>query len=145
MKKLILGLMLLLLVPVFASAQEKSEGMKFSGGDFKTVKAEAVKAKKPIFIDIYTTWCPPCKFLSANIFPDSEVGKYMNATFVNTKIDAEKGEGLDIAKTYKIEAYPTMLIVDADGKELGRIVGAPRNPKEFITKVKETLEASKKK
>lgn len=143
MKKVLMAFALFL-IPMFGMAQDKTGGMKFTDGDFATIKAAAVKADKPIFMDIYTTWCPPCKFMSESIFPDAEVGKYMNTTFVNAKVDAEKGEGKDIAATYEIRAYPTMLMLDAQGKEIGRIVGSSRTPADFIKKVKTTLESAQK-
>ncbi|MCZ8214809.1 MAG: hypothetical protein O9262_01145, partial [Cyclobacteriaceae bacterium] len=38
-----------------------------------------------------------------------------NAAFINLKYDAEKGEGIEVAKKYHINSYPTLLIVDKDG------------------------------
>ncbi|CDN31423.1 putative disulphide-isomerase [Mucinivorans hirudinis] len=114
-----------------------SQGIKFTEGTFDQLKAEAKKTDRPIFIDVYATWCGPCIFLASDIFTKDDVGKYMNEKFVNAKFDAEKGEGIDIAKKYKVKAYPTMLILDAEGKELGRVVGAERTTEAFIKKIEE--------
>lgn len=116
-------------------AQDK--GVKFTPGTLTEIKAAAQKADKLIFVDVYTTWCGPCKFLSSDIFPKEEVGTYMNANFINAKFDAENGEGIEVAKSFAVKGYPTMLILNADGKEVGRIVGAERTPEAFIKKVKE--------
>ncbi len=40
-------------------------------------------------------------------FPMKNVGDYLNAKFVCIKIDAEKGEGPELAKRYQVKAYPT--------------------------------------
>jgi thioredoxin-related protein len=61
--------------------------------------------------------------LRKTTFTDKKVGEYFNTNFVNTSVDAEKGEGVEIAAKYHIEGYPTLLILDKDGKELGRQVG----------------------
>ncbi|MDZ7846006.1 MAG: thioredoxin family protein [Owenweeksia sp.] len=45
---------------------------------------------KPIFMDCYTTWCGPCKWMSANIFTQQEVGDYYNENYVCVKFDMEK-------------------------------------------------------
>ena len=60
---------------------------------------EAAKAEgKTLFIDFYTEWCGPCKRMARDVFPQKDVGDYMNAKFVCLKIDAEKGEGVELAK-----------------------------------------------
>ena len=90
---------------------------------FSEAKAAAKAENKLVFIDFYTEWCGPCKRMATAVFPLKEVGDFINPKFVCVKIDAEKGEGKDLAKTYKVNAYPTFVITDAEGNEKGRIVG----------------------
>ena len=73
-----------------------SQGINFVPEDMKwqDVLAKAKKENKIVFVDAYTTWCGPCKWMAANIFPTKEVGDVFNASFVNAKIDMEKGEGI---------------------------------------------------
>lgn len=102
----------------------KAEGIKFFEGSWKEILAEAKAQNKPIFIDIYTTWCGPCKQMSKNIFPLDNVGEKFNSLFINYKIDAEKGEGIELAKKYNVEAYPTYLFVDANESLLYKSIGS---------------------
>ncbi len=98
-------------------------GIKFEESTFKVALEKAKKENKLIFLDAYATWCGPCKLMVKNIFPLQSVGDYYNSNFVNTKLDMEKGEGLELAKKYGVKVYPTYLFIDGDGKEVHRTVG----------------------
>ena len=91
------------------------------------------------FVDFFATWCGPCQIMAKQIFPQQKVGEFFNKTFVNAKFDAEKGEGVDVAKRYSVKAYPTFLILDSDGEEVGRIVGGA-DADRFIEEVRKVLE-----
>ncbi|MCD7963811.1 MAG: thioredoxin family protein [Rikenellaceae bacterium] len=106
-------------------------------------KSQAAKEDKLIFVDIYTTWCGPCKTMSEKIFPQKEVGDYFNSNFINVKFDAERGEGIQVAKNYNVTAYPTFLILDKEGKEVGRVVGAKTPAEVFIKDVEKVREIKK--
>ena len=74
-------------------------------------------------VDFYTSWCGWCKVLDRKTYSDDNVGKIADAKFISVKIDAEKGEGIDLAKQYQINGYPTIIFFAPDGKEVDRVVG----------------------
>lgn len=113
---------LLVLFAATAFAQ-KNQGTVFEKGTLKELLALADEQDKYLFVDVYATWCGPCQIMAKQIFPQQKVGEFFNKTFVNAKFNAEKGEGVDVAKRYSVKAYPTFLILDSDGEEVGRIVG----------------------
>lgn len=120
MKKiLVLALICSFSVTVFAQ-----EGIEFNHGTWSEVLATAKKENKIVFVDAFTVWCGPCKWMAKNSFPDKAVGEFFNENFINAKIDMEKGEGIEIAKKFKIRAYPTLLFVNGDGELVHRAVGA---------------------
>ncbi len=99
-------------------------GIKFTGLTFAKAKAEAIKNEKIIFIDCHTSWCGPCKQMAGTSFKNPEVAEMYNSKFINLKIDIEKDlDGPEIAKRYKIMAYPTLLYVDGSGKVVKTLVG----------------------
>lgn len=83
----------------------------------------ARSTERPVFIDFYTDWCGPCKMLDRDVFKDGRVAGYFNETFFNLKINAEKGEGIALAKQFGISAYPTLIFLDGHGMERKRITG----------------------
>lgn len=103
-----------------------------------TLEKALEKAKgenKKVFVDCYTSWCGPCKMMAEKVLPLKEVGEYMNERFVCIKVDMEKGEGPDLARKYKVTAYPTFLVLNTDGGLMHRVVGGTLDGKEFIQKV----------
>ncbi len=93
----------------------------------KRAKAE----KKQVFVDVWAEWCPPCQHLKNNVFPTPEAGaalaKMVPASLmVETKDRKALPEGAAAAKRFNVEAYPTLIVLDANGKEVRRQVGAFR-------------------
>lgn len=128
-----------------------AEGMNFEHlPNWNDVLAKAKKEKKMIFLDCYTTWCGPCKQMSSQVFTQKEVGEFYNANFINTKVQLDttdndngyiKGwykDGHDLAKKYKVRAFPTYLIFNSDGEIIHRFVGSMPGA-EFISAGKDLL------
>lgn len=135
MKKIMLLTAVLAFIGSVALAQN-DQGIKFEKGTFAEILAKAKAQKKLVFMDVYASWCGPCKRMAAEVFTQKKVGDYFNATFVNAKFDAEVGEGRTIAARYGVNAYPTFLLLNGDGKLVGKMVGgSPAD--EFIRQVKE--------
>jgi thioredoxin-related protein len=97
--------------------------VKFADVSFADAQKQAAKEKKIIMVDYYTDWCKWCKVLDQRTYIDREVGAFANEHYVSIKINAEKGEGIALAKQMKIEGYPTIVFYDAKGKEIERVVG----------------------
>ena len=72
------------------------------------------------------SWCGPCKMLS-RVIEDIDLG---DVQLMNIDID----ENSDLAVQYGIRGVPTMVLLDADDKEVGRLVGMVNEAKikEFI-------------
>ena len=47
------------------------------------------KNPKPIMVDIYTSWCGPCKMMTANTFGNEIIAKYLNEHYYPVKFNAE--------------------------------------------------------
>lgn len=102
----------------------QAEGINFQKLSTAQALTKAKKENKKVFIDVYAVWCGPCKYLTNSVFIDVALGAYMNEHFVCIKIDGEQGEGEKMMEEFSIDAFPTMLFLDADRKLLKKIVGA---------------------
>ncbi|MFK7852077.1 MAG: thioredoxin family protein [Akkermansiaceae bacterium] len=101
--------------------------------DFEAAKAQAKKEGKPIFINFTgTDWCGWCIRLEKEVFEKEEFKKYAKESLVLMEVDfprkkklpkevAEQNKKLD--KEFKIEGYPTLYLLDADGKKISGDVG----------------------
>lgn len=56
---------------------------------FSEAVAKASKNPKPIMVDIYTTWCGPCKMMSSQTFGNTTIAEYLNKNYYCVKFDAE--------------------------------------------------------
>lgn len=105
---------------------------------------EKAKAEnKLVFIDTYTSWCMPCKYMANTIFPKPEMGAYLNPRFVCVKYNTEEGEGAEIMKRYEISAFPTFLILNTEGEVQHKIVGGSETAEDLIKRVAEGLDEDK--
>ena len=129
-KNVVAGMLVLLaFLPGELSAQNRA--IEFETGSWAEVIQKAKKENKPIFVDAFAVWCGPCKWMAKSVFTNDTVADFYNSNFVNVKMDMEKGEGIELAKKWKIQAYPTLLYFSPEGEMIHRICGAyPAN--EFV-------------
>ncbi|MDR0227647.1 MAG: thioredoxin fold domain-containing protein [Flavobacteriaceae bacterium] len=139
MKKLFLFLTIALL-SISAQAQE-IQWMTFN----QALTAQKKKAK-PIFMDVYTDWCGPCKLLDKNTFSDPKVIEHINKNYYAVKFNAEGNEKItykgktfanaeynesrkgrnsmhDLTMFLNIQGYPSMVIFTNKGEVSNTIVG----------------------
>jgi thiol:disulfide interchange protein len=134
MKKILVLVSVAMLAMAFVPTDEQKEigqsvyqtetGIRFKSMTLEKAKQVAKESDKLIFIDAYTNWCGPCKRMAATSFMEEEVGEIFNDRFVNIKIEMEKdADGPEVARLYKVRAYPTLLVINSDGKLIKQSVG----------------------
>jgi len=132
------------------STEETNEVVSTSGISFnenkawEAIKQQAKEENKVIFIDVYASWCGPCKLLKKNTFSDQTVGDFFNKEFINAAYDAEVGAGLEVAQIFNVSAYPTLIFVSPDGTLVKKAVGY-HSSDELLKLAKEVLAKNKKK
>jgi len=117
---------------------DDKEGIQFFRGSWSEAKAMAKKENKPIFLDVYTTWCGYCKKLKSNTFSDKRVAAFYNEKFINVTLDGEQPEGAEIVQQYQVQGYPALLFFNANGEAVTQ-TGGYHTPKEFLQVGKEVV------
>ena len=128
---------LIFLVSISFNAQNK-DGIQFQAKSLEEAQKLAQQENKLIFIDLYTTWCGPCKLMKKNTFPNAELGTFFNKNFISLNIDAEK-EGAELTKKFKIVNFPSFLFLDKNGEMVQYDYGY-YNAKQFLTIGQSVLE-----
>ncbi len=139
MKKL-----LLLLLIVAGSVSSNAQQIKWMTVD--EALAAQKKVPKPIFMDVYTDWCGPCKMLDRNTFSNQDFIKYISDNYYAVKFNAEgnstvtfngktfSNPGYDASRRgrnamhqftafLQVKGYPSMYLLDTKGNIKEPIVG----------------------
>jgi thioredoxin-related protein len=136
-KKIVFSICLILL-----GHEGFSQGINFHHNLEEAMKL-AKQENKMIFLDFYTSWCGPCKVMSADIFPQKTVGDFYNDKFINVKIQCDDtGYGVELGKQYKVQAYPTLMYLDANGITAHSVAGG-LDARGFIELGKTALDPNK--
>lgn len=97
--------------------------------DLTAVLQRARQTRRPILVDFFATWCPPCIRMEQTTFEDKSVmAKLQGHELVRIDVDQQPG----IAQQYGVSGMPTLLCLDPDGKEQQRKLGYT-NPDEMMT------------
>lgn len=112
MKKIVLIALFALCGTLAAAAQTR-----FVDLTLKKAVERAAEEQKLVFVDLYATWCGPCQQMTRTVFPQKEVGDYMNEHFVSVKYDIEKElDGKELKRRYAVRSIPTYLVFDGSGR-----------------------------
>jgi protein disulfide-isomerase len=123
--------------------------------DWEAAKAKSKADKKPILIYLTgSDWCGWCKKLEKEVISQKTFMEYASANFILMEADfpkqkeqaAElKKQNAALRKTYLNGGYPTMYVLDADGKKLSEDLGELAGGVDgYIAKLKELAEKAKK-
>ena len=87
-------------------------------------ETEVLKSEKPVLVDFWATWCPPCRLLGPVI---AEIAEEQKTSLKVGKVDVD--EQKELASQFNIMSIPTMILFK-DGKVVKEILGY--KPKEEI-------------
>jgi thioredoxin-like negative regulator of GroEL len=112
-------ILLSLLLPLLAAAPAGAEDVRWVR-DFDLALQEALLARRPLMVTFEADWCGWCRRLDQTTFRDPAFAEQVR-DMVAVRINGDHNRGL--VALYRVSGYPTTVVLDRRGKEIGRITG----------------------
>jgi thioredoxin-related protein len=130
--------------------QAGAEELKWTT-DLPKAQAQAKMEKKLVLMDFTgSDWCGWCIKLHKEVFSQQEFADYAKKNLVLVEVDfprakeqsaALKKANQALQEKYKIEGFPTIIVLDGEGKKLGEL-GYEPGPKQFLDKLEKLKKQS---
>ncbi|MFN2508423.1 MAG: thioredoxin family protein [Chthoniobacterales bacterium] len=113
--------------------------------DYKQAQEEAKTNKKLLLVDFTgSDWCGWCIRLDREVFSRPEFKEYASKNLVLLEVDfprgkalppAQKAQNQELAQQHRIQGFPTIVVLDSDGKKIGELGYMPGGPAAFIAEL----------
>lgn len=144
MKQNLIKLTLALIASVSVMSA-RAEGLEWLT-DLSKAQAQAKAEKKMVMLDFTgSDWCGWCIKLDKEVFSKAEFAEFAKKNLVLVQVDfpRKKEQSAEQRKAnqalqnkYHIEGYPTLIVLDAEGKQVGKLGYVAGGPKAWIEKFK---------
>lgn len=98
-------------------------GMNFNKETFSEALDKAKTSHSVIMINFYSSWCNVCRRMKTEVFSNVRVNTFYNKKFINMAFNIDKEPGVSFAKKFGVEAYPTVVFLDEEGKIIQKVIG----------------------
>jgi thioredoxin-related protein len=142
---------LISLIACWALSQAGAEELQWMT-NLPKAQAKAKAENKLVIMDFTgSDWCPWCIKLNKEVFSTPEFIQYANKNLVPVEVDfpnkkkqpAElKKANEALQKKYNIEGYPTVIVLNSEGKKVGELGYEPGGPKPFIERLQKLQKSS---
>jgi thioredoxin-related protein len=110
--------------------------------DYKAALEQAKAEDRRVFLFFTgSDWCGWCKRLNREILSTPEFQKFAGEKLVLVELDfpkskpqagAVKAQNAKLARQFRIEGYPTVIVLDSTGKKVGELGYQEGGPAPFI-------------
>lgn len=129
-----------------------SLGAEEWGTDLPQGLATAAAEGRPVLVEFTgSDWCPPCMIVRSKYLPTKEFKDFVEKNkLVLVELDYPQGankvspevrrERDKIATAYQINAFPTMLVLDAQGRPYAKVEGAATSAQAYVARLQAAME-----
>ena len=113
--------------------------------EYDKALAQAKADKKLVLLDFTgSDWCGWCIKLDKEVFSQAEFAEYAKKNLVLVELDYPrskeqskeiKAQNAKLQGEYKIQGYPTIIVLNSEGKKVGELGYQPGGPKAFIAEL----------
>jgi thioredoxin-related protein len=132
------SLLLLTAAAACGAAATAQADPAFATGTLAEIRASARTAGKALVIDFSSAACEPCRRLLATTWRDDALWRWLDKRALAARIDPEQDRG---AEEFALTAYPTIVVLDKEGKEVARWLGW-LEAKDLLGKLGEVVDAA---
>ncbi len=138
-------LLVLALALLFSAASGFAEGKPGWLTNYKQAQEQAKTNKKLLLLDFTgSDWCGWCIKLEKEVFSQPEFKEYANKNLVLLELDFPRGKKLsateqsqneELAEQHGVQGFPTIVVLDSNGKKVGELGYTPGGPSAFIAQL----------
>jgi len=89
---------------------------------------EAAEKERPVLVRFHKETEAQSTWMETKVWTDAEVKAFLGESVVSLRVESGKGEADLLVDRYRIRAWPTMLVLDAEGEETERLEGVGGKP-----------------
>jgi thioredoxin-related protein len=115
-----------------------SDALASAPQSFADAKMLAESTGQPLLLKVGTSWCKSCAKFDKTVETEADFRNTITDNAVLYTVDAEAGEGIDIARTYQVAAYPSFVLMNSDGEMMDFWMGFYKSS-EFTESMEEAL------
>lgn len=104
-------------------AYKPTTKVSFSKTDWDSAKTKAISEKKIYFVDFDANYCATCRNMDETTYQSERLAEYIEGNVVANRVNVQDFDGVMWSQRYDIEALPTMLFFDEEGRLVKRVVG----------------------
>lgn len=107
--------------------------------DLQAALDKARQSHRPILLKFHAVWCAPCQAMEREVYTRKDVADALSH-WIAVGIDGDEQPRL--INRYNVNAYPTLVMLDATGKEIFRYEGYMEA--EQLIRIIQSLDKSRK-
>ena len=91
------------------------------GDNLSRAQVLARHSAKPILVHFFSDTCPPCKMMDKHTFPNPEIAKTVQSSFIPVKLNVRQNPRE--AQMFNVQSVPTDIVLSPDGQKIHMAVG----------------------